>query len=183
MSQSKFGETIYGYNVTHSPSLNPDGSIKSKYRKFPSRIIKGDAKPSYFDSTLMRIDNSPRPGKRTGRLKKKKMASGQVEQKEVEASREGKTAEGEKIKTPVDLAGFPNYCGFIARRAEILNQRRKPMSNKTPSTLRSTQSLRKDSSRLDSALRGFDVVSVGRFSFTLFGKLAASRGVLYPLLG
>ncbi len=71
VSQSKDGSTVYGHNVTHSPSKNPDGSVKAKYRKFPSRIRKGDAKPSFFDSTLERIDNSPKPGKKNGRLQKK----------------------------------------------------------------------------------------------------------------
>ena len=71
VSQAKDGKTIYGHNVTHSPSLNPDGSIKSKYRRFPSNVRRGDSKPSYFDSTLERIDNTPKLGKETGRLKKK----------------------------------------------------------------------------------------------------------------
>lgn len=63
--------TVYGHNVTHSPSKNPNGSIKSKYRKFPSRIRKGDDRASFFDSALERIDNSPKFGKKTGRLQKK----------------------------------------------------------------------------------------------------------------
>lgn len=100
VSQSEHGKTIYGHNVTHSPSLNYDGSIKRKYRKFPLPIRVGDKKPSFFDTTLEKIDNTPREGKTTGRLKRKdwpllllnKKKLKQVEKKRLEALRKKKNA-------------------------------------------------------------------------------------------
>lgn len=71
VSQSKHGVFFYGHNVTHSPLRNFDGSIKRKYRRFPRRIVPGDPRASYFDTTLFRINNAPKPGKTTGRLKRK----------------------------------------------------------------------------------------------------------------
>ena len=71
ISQSKDGSIIYGHRVTHSPSRSTGGLVKAKYHRFPSQTKPGDKRPSFFDGTLERIDNSPKEGKTTGRLHKK----------------------------------------------------------------------------------------------------------------
>lgn len=72
VSQSKQGNLVYGHNITHSPSLNPDGSIKKKYRKFKTNPNPIDKEVSYFDTTLEMLDNTPKGEKKSGRLRRKK---------------------------------------------------------------------------------------------------------------
>ena len=136
VSQSKHGVFFCGHNVTHSPLRNFDGSIKRKYRRFPRRIVPGDPRASYFDTTLFRISNAPKPGKTTGRLKRKNWRLSKAN-KEIlrKVERERVKRAKKKIKMPVDLAGFPNYCGCrFTHRAKLFNNVNPAMSTRLGAT-------------------------------------------------
>lgn len=83
--------------------------------------MKPDSASSGIRKTpFERIDNAPKPGKKTGRLKRKAWPLSKSNKKKLKKAERARLRKAKNKKVPVDLAGSPNYCGFITRRATLI---------------------------------------------------------------